>query len=665
MKTIHKRLYTTIPRSLAAAPSSSAPAPTSRVRSNSAGSSRSLYTASSSTLPFSFFDAPAPPPSRPGSSNLVISPRLAEAKAETEPHSNSPYSNSGQHNVPQSQSQSSGPPPYPLAFSSGQSDASRLPTSNHYNLFFPYPSFGPASTWHTATSSSPDASHPSKRQRTRYHLDVGAYGIPKKSHASRVAGREGRAAKLFPSDSSTAIGEFSVQVGEDAYFVRDNAMGVADGVGGWSKVRHSALDTHRPSTSGRSDDPTPSALFARRLMHYCCEEVDAATPRPGMPESRCAPIVPSPNCIPNSRPATISAGSTGEREALHDQLADSLEDLADGLDVLMILEKAFDKTIKAHVVPQLGGSPANPISSFCHGSPEAPSGSVQSQDTCTSADAPSTSLSPRNNDLSHARRREGARAHTEHASPNTTTAAAKEAHASPQASTVPLMEGSSTALLAILEHPPLPSPKVSKPRPLFSPHPRHAEAARAPAAGAADRGAVIRIAHLGDCMAMLIRGEEIVWRTEEMWWNFNTPVQLGPSSSTKPHDAQIYTVPVTADDILILASDGLSDNLWDEDILDEVVRFRRSFLPSPSPSSAPTGESMALRRSSLAGMLSEALCSRARCVSERGRKAKESASVEDDIPFGRRAREMGRPFHGGKPDDISVLVAVVSPVESQ
>ena len=39
-------------------------------------------------------------------------------------------------------------------------------------------------------------------------------------------------------------------------------------------------------------------------------------------------------------------------------------------------------------------------------------------------------------------------------------------------------------------------------------------------------GAVIRIAHLGDCMGMLIRGEEIVWRTEEMWWNVSTCIPL-------------------------------------------------------------------------------------------------------------------------------------------
>ncbi len=116
------------------------------------------------------------------------------------------------------------------------------------------------------------------------------------------------------------------------------------------------------------------------------------------------------------------------------------------------------------------------------------------------------------------------------------------------------------------------------------------------------------------------------------------------------------------DDILILASDGLSDNLWDEDILDEVVRFRRTFFADSAAS--PTGDSFcsaSLRRGSLAGMLSEALCSRARCVSQRRgsqRKASglpqkvtlEAQNLEDDIPFGRRAREQGKCFQGGKPD---------------
>jgi hypothetical protein len=113
----------------------------------------------------------------------------------------------------------------------------------------------------------------------------------------------------------------------------------------------------------------------------------------------------------------------------------------------------------------------------------------------------------------------------------------------------------------------------------------------------------------------------------------------------------VITLPVRADDILVLASDGLSDNLWDEDMLDEVVRFRHTFLTSTMASSSQ------LPRRTLAGMLSEALCSRARRVSQRRSTTMSAAETtqpfleaDDEIPFGRRAREEGRPFRGGKLD---------------
>ena len=65
---------------------------------------------------------------------------------------------------------------------------------------------------------------------------MGAYGIPKRHQSSSDSGRNvaGDAAlwshQLKPGDGL----DLAVQVGEDAYFIRENAMGVADGVGGWS-----------------------------------------------------------------------------------------------------------------------------------------------------------------------------------------------------------------------------------------------------------------------------------------------------------------------------------------------------------------------------------------------------------------------------------------------
>ncbi|KAG6888037.1 hypothetical protein C0995_010953 [Termitomyces sp. Mi166 len=300
---------------------------------------------------------------------------------------------------------------------------------------------------------------PLRRPPPPYRLDVGAYGIPKHPH---------RALPPPPSDPL----HLAVQVGEDAYFIRGNALGVADGVGGWTKRT--------------TQQPSPSALFARRLMHHTASELSS-----------------------------------------------------DGVvDLLSVLERAYNNTVKAHTTP----------------------------------------------------------------------------------SGAPLHVGSSTALVAHLS--------LSQPQP------------------------TVHLAHVGDCMGMVVRDSEIIWRSDEMWWAWNTPVQLSPPPPCPPPPpsprttARIFTVPVLPDDILILASDGLSDNLWDEDVLDEVARFRRTWA-SPSDH---------LRRGAMPAMLSEALCSRARSVSERRGKP-----PENDTPFARRARDVGKEFTGGKRDDISVLVAIVAP----
>ncbi|THH20472.1 hypothetical protein EUX98_g8576, partial [Antrodiella citrinella] len=348
-------------------------------------------------------------------------------------------------------------------------------------------------------------------------------------------------------------------------------MGVADGVGGWSK-------SHR---NANMQDSTPSALFAQRLMHFCSEEVDAA----------------------------LDAESSVFEDDL-DELDDPLEELVDGLDVLMILERAYDKTMRVHVKH-----------------PEATNGESSGDERVTTSSSTSAAESTTTGENAH---------------PYPASSSSSPTSTPHRPQPVPLLEGSTTALLAVLDHNPVLAPpsqntsaRVASPPSFLFPRPRTGLAYPQPkqkVRGARSQeeprsGAVIRIAHLGDCMGMLIRGEEIVWRTEEMWWNFNTPVQLGPSSSTRPQDAKVFTVPVEADDILVLASDGLSDNLWDEDILDEVVRFRRGFMHTPYHTASPvTMQSQSdgiLGRRTLAGMLSEALCSRARSVSERrGRTAK-------------------------------------------
>lgn len=207
MKSIQKRLYTAVQP---------------RVRSNSVSSSsspnRNLYTSSSTSPPLAFFDSPTGPPPPP-TSRLNASPaRLpvkGEGAGEGQQHSNASHQ-----------------PPFSLALTSapaGPNSPPHAPHSSPYasgssSSFFPYPG-----RRHALCGAQVPERKERRRRGPRYQLDVGAYGIAKK--------RPGQGGKRPEpgSESHTEDLGLSVQVGEDAYFVRDNAMGVADGVGGWAK----------------------------------------------------------------------------------------------------------------------------------------------------------------------------------------------------------------------------------------------------------------------------------------------------------------------------------------------------------------------------------------------------------------------------------------------
>ena len=129
---------------------------------------------------------------------------------------------------------------------------------------------------------------------------------------------------------------------------------------------------------------------------------------------------------------------------LQESLSSSLEELSEGINVLQILERASDSTVKAHLAPP-----------------------------------------------------------------------------------TPLHTGYSTALLAVLDHPPPPNDNTPSPQ---SPEPpfRNYAAGSQPELKLGDQDkkpydAVIRIAHLGDCMGMLIHGDQIAWRSDEMWWGVSNP----------------------------------------------------------------------------------------------------------------------------------------------
>ncbi|KAL1408900.1 hypothetical protein Q8F55_005714 [Vanrija albida] len=146
------------------------------------------------------------------------------------------------------------------------------------------------------------------------------------------------------------------------------------------------------------------------------------------------------------------------------------------------------------------------------------------------------------------------------------------------------------------------------------------------------------VANLGDCSLLVIRRGEVVFRTSEMQHAFNFPLQLGTHSRDEPmKDAKRYDFTVEKEDVVIVGSDGLMDNLFDEDILETLQEFSSPSQPSSLPPFSPQ-------------VVSEELCNRARAVSEQ---------TTATTPFMIRAIEEGIDFVGGKRDDISVLVGVI------
>lgn len=81
---------------------------------------------------------------------------------------------------------------------------------------------------------------------------------------------------------------------------------------------------------------------------------------------------------------------------------------------------------------------------------------------------------------------------------------------------------------------------------------------------------VVYITNLGDCKVLVIRPreEKIIFETKEQWHWFDCPMQLGTNSVDTPRkDAAMSEVQLEEDDIVLALSDGVVDNLWEQELL--------------------------------------------------------------------------------------------------
>ncbi|XP_021942200.1 protein phosphatase PTC7 homolog isoform X3 [Zootermopsis nevadensis] len=148
-------------------------------------------------------------------------------------------------------------------------------------------------------------------------------------------------------------------------------------------------------------------------------------------------------------------------------------------------------------------------------------------------------------------------------------------------------------------------------------------------------------ANIGDSGFVIVRHGEVVHRSEEQQHYFNTPFQLslpppGHSNlvlSDRPESADMSNFQVEDGDVILLATDGVFDNVPDQLLITELIKVQGERDPTKIQGVANTIALMARSLAFDGNFMS---------------------------PFAQNARENGIDAIGGKPDDITVLLATVA-----
>ena len=157
---------------------------------------------------------------------------------------------------------------------------------------------------------------------------------------------------------------------------------------------------------------------------------------------------------------------------------------------------------------------------------------------------------------------------------------------------------------------------------------------------------VVYVTQLGDSKVMVVRpaGKKILFETEEQWHYFDCPRQLGTNSPDTPEkNAVLSTIDVEEDDIVLAVSDGVTDNLWGEEIAETAVDALQKWQKDLNEGDAEEYLAEGMR------MVAKELVLAARKIAEDPFAAS---------PFMERAVEEGLAIEGGKLDDISVVAAL-------
>ena len=90
-----------------------------------------------------------------------------------------------------------------------------------------------------------------------------------------------------------------------------------------------------------------------------------------------------------------------------------------------------------------------------------------------------------------------------------------------------------------------------------------------------DASPLLYITNIGDSRIMVIRpsSNELIYKSSEQWHWFDCPYQLGTNSVDSPlANAVCDKISLAENDVVVAMTDGLSDNLWDHEIVESVTK---------------------------------------------------------------------------------------------
>ena len=153
------------------------------------------------------------------------------------------------------------------------------------------------------------------------------------------------------------------------------------------------------------------------------------------------------------------------------------------------------------------------------------------------------------------------------------------------------------------------------------------------------RTPLLYVTNLGDsqCLVMRPKDQSIIYKTSEQWHWFDCPRQLGTNSPDTPiANAVMDRVAIEENDVVLAMSDGVVDNLWEHEVLDNVVESIRKW------ESGEGGEASEDRAGGAGGgmlFVAEELVKAARNIAE---------DPYAESPFMERAVEEGLAMEGGE-----------------